>query len=334
MAKVGIKDIALRAGVSIATVSHAFRNPSRVSEATRAKVLAAAAETGYTPNRLAASLRTARSGNIVAIIPDIGNSFDSDILKAIEMVAHSRGYSVLLGNTQGLHAREVEFAAMTRSHQADGIVLMSYRVPFDAAEMASQLPPMVGACEYSGHDGFPAVTVDDVAGAYDATRHLLELGHREIAVITGDMATTSSRERVQGYTAALREAGVPPDERLIVHGDYSSKSGAASTSKLFERGRRPTAIFCFSDEMALGCVYALRQKGLGVPGDVSVVGYDDIVSARYYSPPLTTIAQPRREIGRQCATMLLDSIAGAEVQNRRHIVPHRLVVRESTAPPS
>ena len=334
MAKVGIKDIALRAGVSIATVSHAFRNPSRVSEATRIKVLAAADEVGYTPNRLAANLRTARSGNIVAIIPDIGNSFNSDIIKAIEQVAYSRGYSVLLGDTQGLPARENEFVAMTRSRQADGIILMSHRVPFDEGDSVRQLPPIVGACEFSGHDGFPAVTVDDVAGACDATRHLLELGHRRIAVITGDMATTSSRERMQGYGKAMSEAGLGQDDRLIVHGDYSSRSGDVSTLKLIARGLRPSAIFCFSDDLALGCIYALRQQGLNVPADVSVVGYDDIVSARYYSPPLTTIAQPRREIGRLCATMLFDRIAGLPVPNRRHILAHRLVVRQSTAAPS
>lgn len=333
MAKVGIKDIAARAGVSIATVSHSFRNPGRVSDVTREKVLAAAEEIGYTPNRLAASLRTSRSGNIVAIIPDIGNSFNSDIIKAIEKVAHGRGYSVLLGDTQGLPDREREFAAMTRSRQADGIILMSHRVPFEAGDdLWRSLPPIVAACEFSGCEEFPTVTVDDVRGAVDATTHLTDLGHRTIAVITGDMSTTSSRERLEGFRKAMAAAGLAVDEDLVVHGDYSAKSGNASTELLLRAKARPSAIFCFSDELALGCMFALRRQGLRVPEDVSVVGYDDILAAGYYAPPLTTVAQPRREIGRLCANLLFDALAGDRPQGGRRIVPHRLVIRESTRP--
>lgn len=172
MAKVGIKDIAARAGVSIATVSHALRNPGRVAEGTRKKVLAAAEAVGYMPNNLAVSLRTARSGNIVAIIPDVADSYNSGIIKAIEKVAHRRGYSVLLGDTQGSPEREREFAAMTRSRQADGIILMSHRIPFDLDRKrlsTDELPPLVNGCEFTGSDAFPTVSVDDVQAAVDAT---------------------------------------------------------------------------------------------------------------------------------------------------------------------
>lgn len=335
MAKAGIREIAARAGVSIATVSHALRNPGRVAEATRERVLAAAAAVGYTPNNLAVSLRTARSGNIVAIIPDVADSYNSGIIKAIEKVAHSRGYSVLLGDTQGSPEREREFAAMTRSRQADGIILMSHRIPFDLEDgrvNADDLPPLVNSGEFTGCDAFPTVSVDDVQAAIDATRHLIDYGHRQIAAITGDMQSTSSRDRFTGYCRALEAAGLAFNESLVVYGEYSLQCGEKAAERLLLRRQRPTAVFCFSDEIALGCMYALRQHGFAVPADVSVMGFDDIPFAKYSAPPLTTIAQPVDEIGATCATLLIDLIEGSKPATMRQFLPHRLVIRESTRP--
>lgn len=335
MAKVGIKDIAVRAGVSIATVSHAFRNPGRVSDATRIKVLAAAEEVGYTPNNLAVSLRTARSGNIVVIIPDVADSYNSGIIKAIEKVAHRRGYSVLLGDTQGSAEREREFAAMTRSRQADGIILMSHRLPFDIKKSklsTDDLPPLVNGCEFTGHDEFPSVTIDDEQAAVDATTHLIEFGHSNIAIITGDIHSTSSQRRLKGFRRTMEQAGLSCDERLIVYGDYSLKCGETATKTLLMQRTRPTAIFCFSDEIALGCMYSLRAQGFHVPDDVSVIGFDDIPFASYFAPPLTTVAQPAEEIGITCATLLLDLIDGHKPTKNRHILEHKLLVRQSTGP--
>ena len=332
MPKVGMKDIAAEAGVSIATVSHAFRNPDRVSDGTRRKVLAAARRVGYTPNRLGVSLRTARSGNIVVIIPDVADSHNARLITGIEGVAQKKGYSVLLGNTRGSEAREREFAAMARSRQADGIILMSHRLPFGAAS-GDELPPLVNGCEFTGRAGIPYVAIDDEAAGADATRHLLELGHRDIAVITGDMASTSSRKRLEGFRAALSDAGLTADDERIVRADYSTEGGAAATRELLLRRDRPTAIFCFSDEIAIGCMHALREQGFAVPRDMSVIGIDDIEFARYANPPLTTVAQPTEEIGACCARILFDIMDGEPPERLIHILPHQLVVRESTAPP-
>lgn len=328
MTKIGIKEIATQAGVSIATVSHAFRNPGRVSDETRKRVLEAAEEIGYMPNKLAASLRTSRSGNLVVIIPDIADSHNSNIINAIENVARSRGYSVLLGNTQGSEKREREFAAMTQSMQADGIILMSHRVPFDS-DVAS-LPPIVSGCELSGHEGIPGVAIDDVQAAMDATNHLIAYGHRDIAVITGNMNTTSSRDRLEGFRGALSQSGLEINEDLIVYADYSLKSGEVAAESLLLKKNRPTAIFCFSDEIALGCMYTLRQHGFVVPNDISVMGFDNIPVAKYISPPLTTIAQPTEEIGTLCANTLLDLLDGKPPEKLRILLPHELLVREST----
>jgi len=333
MKKIGIKDIAAQAGVSIATVSHAFRNPGRVSEQTRNKVLSAAKKVGYTPNNLAVSLRTSRSGNIVAIIPDVADSYNSGIIKAIEKVAHSRGYSVLLGDTQGSEQREREFAAMARSRQVDGIILMSHRLPFDLPKKSlsmDNLPPLVNGCEFTGHAGVPSVSIDDFKAAMDATRHLIDYGHRDIAVITGNMESTSSRDRLEGFRGAMVHAGLKPNENLIVYSDYAVSGGEAAAESLLLQKNRPTAIFCFSDEIALGCMYALRQNGFNVPRDISVMGFDNIPFAKYFAPPLTTISQPTHEIGATCATILLDLIDGKKPEKLRNILPHELVIREST----
>ncbi|MEX2125877.1 MAG: LacI family DNA-binding transcriptional regulator [Woeseia sp.] len=333
MSKVGIKDIAARAGVSIATVSHALRKPGRVSEATRKKVLAAADEIGYMRNNLAASLRTSRSGNIVVIIPDVADNHVYGIIKAIEKVAHRRGYSVLLGDTQGSAEREREFAAMTRSRQADGIILMSHRLPFDVTKndlSPDKLPPLVNVCEFTGYDIFPTVAIDDLQAGIDATRHLVELGHSEIAVITGDMETTSSQKRLQGFKTAMADAGLQYNERLIVRGKYSARCGETATGTLLMQKERPTAIFCFSDEIAMGCMYALRQHNFEIPNDISVIGVDNIPFARYLAPSLTTVGQPTADIGTTCATILLDLIDGKPPEMLHHVLQHELLVRQST----
>lgn len=333
MKKTGIKDIAAVAGVSIATVSHAFRNPGRVSDATREKVLAAAAAAGYSPNKLAASLRTSRSGNIVVIIPDVADNHNAEIIRAIEKVALSRGYSVLLGDSQGSEKRERQFAAMVSSGQADGIILMSHRLPFDVGKgglAPGNLPPIVNGCEFTGQEGIPYVAIDDIQGAMDATRHLIDYGHKDIAVITGSMNTTSSRDRLEGFRGAMSQAGLQPNEDLIAYSDYSLRGGEIAIETLLIQKNRPTAIFCFSDEIALGCMYALRRHHFKVPDDISVIGFDDISIASYVAPPLTTIAQPAEEIGIACATILLDLIDGIKPDKLRQLLPHKLIVREST----
>jgi len=332
VSRVGIKDIAAEAGVSTATVSHALRNSGRVSELTRKKVLAAAQKAGYTPNRLAANLRTSRSGNIVVIIPDVADSFNGQIITGIEQVARSKGYSVLLGNTGGSPNREREFAEMTRSRQADGIILMSHRMPFDVSGGIDGLPPLVNGCENTDVAGIPRVAVRDRRAARDATRHLLEYGHEKIAVVTGDMESASSRARLDGFRTGMRDAGIDVNEDWVIHGNYQPEDGERAARRLMSLRSRPTAVFCFSDEMAMGCMHALRELGFDVPHDVSVMGFDGVPLSRYTAPPLTTIAQPAEEIGAACARILLGLIEGEKPDCLETFLPHELVVRGSTAP--
>lgn len=335
MAKVGIKDVAAKAGVSTATVSHALRNPNRVAASTREKVLAAVEEIGYTPNNLGVSLRTAKSGNIVAIIPDITDSHNSGIINAIEKVARQHGYSVLLGNSQGSEQREREFAMMTASRQADGIILLSHRLPFKLSSdrpNLDELPPLVNGCEPLGIDGIASVTIDDKKAGYDAAEHLIHYGHTRIAAITGDMRSPSSINRLAGFKQAMRDAKIPFDDSQIITEDYSMQGGERGVRQLLMLKNRPTAICCFSDEIALGAMARLRQNGLSVPEDVSVIGFDGIEFGRYSNPPLTTIAQPASEIGETCAKLLIRLLAGEKLDKFEYTLPHTLKIRGSTRP--
>ena len=199
------------------------------------------------------------------------------------------------------------------------------------AFVIAALPPLVNGCEYTGYDGFPTVSIDDVQAGMDATMHLIDYGHRDIAVITGDMNSTSSKDRLKGFELAMAKSRLTRRECLIVYGDYTLKCGETATEKLLIQKVRPTAIFCFSDEIALGCMYALRQHGYQVPDDISVIGFDNIPFAKYFAPPLTTIRQDFAELGRRCLHVLLGRIEGEPVP-LRVVVPVELVVRESTAP--
>lgn len=337
MSEIGIKELARIAGVSTASVSRALSNPERVSKSMREKVLSAANEVGYRPNRLGASLRTSRSGNIIAIIPDISDTFNSGVIQSLERAAAERGYSVLFGDTQGLRERELAYGNMVRSRQADGIIVFSHRLPFEDEALASEnfkLPPLVNSCEYAQSpytSQLPWVSIDNVQAGYDATEHLLSLGHTKIAVITGDQGSPSANQRLQGYKAALADAGVEFKASLIHQGEYTLEAGVRLTEKILLAKQRPTAIFCMCDESALGCIATLKEHNFSVPGDISVVGFDDIRFARYLSPSLTTIAQPVEEIGRKCVEILLDVIEGKSIENPKNILPHKLVIRDSTA---
>lgn len=336
MSDIGIKELARIAGVSTASVSRALSNPGRVSASMREKVQAAAKEMGYRPNKLGASLRTSKTGNIIVIIPDISDTFNSGVIRSLERTAAERGYSVLFGDTQGLRERELVYGDMVRSKQADGIIFFSHRLPFDDKDLQSSsfvLPPLVNSCEYLHSDyteQVPWVSIDNVAAGRDATEHLLSLGHRDIAVITGNIEAPSARQRLQGHREALTSAGLTYREELIHHGEYTLEAGQRCTKDILSAKRRPSAIFCMCDESALGCLSTLKEYGFALPDDMSVVGFDDIRFAKYFTPALTTIAQPVEEIGRRCVEVLLDLIDGKTIDTFNVILPHRLVVRDST----
>lgn len=333
MATLGIKDIAALANVSPATVSRVFSAPDMVSKKTLNKVRKVIDEVGYRPNRMGASLRTRKSGNIVAIIPDITNPVNAGIIRAIEQGAQSAGYSVLLGDTQGLEEREQHYADLVSHGQADGLLLFCSRIPFKTdpnLPLMAQLPPMVNGNEKIDSEEVVQVAVDNVAAAKAAIDYLISLGHKRIAAITGPDDIASSNERLEGYQMALKEAGIEPDIALQLEGDYLVQSGMDCASQLLLLPQRPTAIFCFNDDMAIGVMKFLQKQGFVVPDDISVMGFDDINYAQFVTPSLTTVHQPLHEIGSTCIELLLKQLRGQEVEPGRRYLPFELKVRDST----
>lgn len=331
-----IYEVAKRAGVSTATVSRVLSRPDVVAEETRRKVIDTIERLGFTPNSSAANLRKLRTGNLLVTVPDISNPFFSQILQGIEEAAQRQGYAVLLGDTQHNPKREERYASMLKRKQADGLIFLGHRLPKEAAALvkraAPNCAPIVNGCEFTPSLGVPSVHIDNARGAAEAMEHLYRLGHRRIGVITGPLASPLSRDRLRGVKAQAR-AQRAEGELLVVQGDFSIASGAAMAEQLLRRREPPTAVFCFNDGMAIGVIQAAKGKGRRLPEDLSIVGFDDIQFARYTDPPLTTVAQPMREIGEGTVRLLLEILGGDQIAPVSITLPHTLMVRSSTAPP-
>lgn len=328
-----IRDIAKLAGVSTATVSRALSSPELVKASTRARVEAAVRRLHYTPNAVASSLRRRRTENIVVIVPDIQNPFFSGIVQGIEHVAHLNNHKVLLGESQDNQQRIDRYAEMLYRREADGLILLGARLPtrvaLDVASSAAPRIPIVTACEYVAGLRAPNVRIDNVAAAADATEHLLKLGHRIVATITGPLSNPIVKDRLKGFRQRMLRSNAVVSSTYVVRGDFSLDSGYRAMQGLLALARPPSAVFCANDEMAMGATRAIRGSGRRVPQEISVVGFDDIRFAEYFDPPLTTIRQPQREIGGTAMRLML-GLFEKRTGPSNVILPHTLVVRGST----
>jgi LacI family repressor for deo operon, udp, cdd, tsx, nupC, and nupG len=291
---------------------------------------------GFTPNSAAANLRKLRSSKLLVTVPDISNPFFSQILQGIEDAAQRQGYAVLLGDTQHNPKREERYAQMLKRKEADGLIFLGHRLPKEAASLVKsaspRCAPIVNGCEFSPSLGVPSVHIDNARAAGEAMEHLYQLGHRRIGVITGPLVSPLSRDRLRGVRSQAK-ARAADGALNVVQGDFSVASGAAMAEQLLLQREAPTAIFCFNDGMAIGVIQAAKRLGRSLPEDLSVVGFDDIQFARYTDPPLTTVAQPMREIGEGTVRLLLEILNGNEIAPVSITLPHTLMVRASTAPP-
>ena len=329
-----IYEVARRAGVSTATVSRVLSRPDVVAEETRRKVIQTIERLGFTPNSAAANLRKLKSSKLLVTVPDISNPFFSQILQGIEDAAQRQGYAVLLGDTQHNPKREERYAQMLKRKEADGLIFLGHRLPKEAATLvkaaAPRCAPIVNGCEFSPSLGVPSVHIDNGRAAAEAMEHLYQLGHRRIGIITGPLVSPLSRDRLRGARSQAKARGTE-QELNVVQGDFSVASGAAMAEHLLLQREAPTAVFCFNDGMAIGVIQAAKRLGRRVPEDLSVVGFDDIQFSRYTDPPLTTIAQPMREIGEGTVRLLLEILSGNEIAPVSITLPHTLMVRASTA---
>ncbi len=326
-----IRDVASELGMSVATVSRALSQPELLRPETRERVLSIVAKLGYRPNVLARSLRRGQAHAIVLVVPKL-SPFFLEIFAGAEDAAQAAGLAVLLGNSDGKPEREEAYFDQVMSGRADGIILLTGLMPSSYADGKRALPPMVSVLErLQGHDA-PVIRIDHRSASAEVTRHLIDLGHRRIAHIAGTRNAASSQHRISGYKDALAAAGIPYDEELVVAGNFSMQSGADAMERLLALDEPPTGVFAGNDEMAFGAVRTARAHGLSVPEDLSMVGFDDQATAAFYNPPLTTIHTPCREIGRRATQELVEQIAGRNVA-REIVLPTKLIVRDSTAPP-
>lgn len=302
-----IRDVARRAGVSIGTVSRVLNGRPLVAESTRERVLAAIRELNYRPDGVARSLVSARTHTVAMVVPDITSPFFPQLVRGVEDVARREGYAVLLMNTDQRPERERDVLEALREKRVDGLVFMSADVTDAHLDAFRRLRcPVVLAATRAPGDELPAVIIDNVAAARDAVRHLLEHGHRRIGLISGPLNDRiAGKTRFEGYVTALREAGLAVEPELVEQGNYREPDGYRAARRLLELPDPPTAIFAASDEMAVGALNAAVDRGLRVPGDLAVVGFDGVALADMVRPKLATVVQPIYETGATAMRLLV-----------------------------
>lgn len=328
-----IREVARLAGVSVATVSRTLKSPERVLPKTRDKVNAAVEQAGYRPNLMAVQFRSRRTGNLVILVPTIANTFFARVISGAQQSAQAAGYRLLLCDTQGQAEVEQEFAALVYAHQADGVIQLRASNPFASLPPGAEALPLVNACEVLKDADYPTISLDNRAAAQAMTEYLIGLGHRRIGIIKGPRSSPLTLDRVAGYEDALRQAGLAVDPGLICHGDFTLSAGYDGAEAMLALAERPSALFCENDEMAIGALKRIKEAGLRVPEDISLVGFDDIPFAAYCDPPLTTIAQPAETFGRRAVEMLIALIEKTPVAERHVTLPFELTVRGSSAAP-
>lgn len=333
---VTIADVAAKAGVGAGTVSRVLNDSPRVSAATRARVLSAIEALEYRPNPMARGLSRGRCQTVGVVVPFFTHASAVERLRGVVAELDTSLYDLVLFNVESPLHRDEHFAALTKRDRADGLLVMSLPPPTaDMDRLAAAGVPVVLLDATS--PGVPTVLTDDIEGGRIATRHLLALGHERIAFIGDDpdnpLGFVSSRQREQGYRETLHHAGIVPDDDYIRHGPHVRSVARRRTEELLARKDRPTAVFAASDTQALGVLEAVKAAGLDVPGDVSVVGFDDIEVSSYVG--LTTVRQPLYESGRRAAALLLETL-GADVTTDAGKIELDLdlVVRSTTAPPA
>ncbi len=354
MARVSIKDVAQKAGVSTATVSHVINQTRFVREETRQKVLTAIESLNYHPSAIARGLATNSTQTIGLIVSDITNPFFTAVARGVEDQFNQHGFHTIFCNTDEDPAREDEYLRLLFAHQIDGLIIAPTGTRSDRLiRMAEANIPIVLLDRKSPDIKAPFVTADNEDGAYQATKFLLELGHQRIGVLTGLESISTLTDRVNGYKRALQEHELPIDESLIVHADSRSHSNQShhlnentasppksltnlqmtptafqALHKLLDLPNRPTAIFVNNNQMTLGAFYALKERGLHCPEDISLISFDDHDWAPLFSPALTVIRQPTYQLGKTAAELLIKLINQDDFEMPLYL-PIQLIVRES-----
>lgn len=326
---VTIADIAQTAGVSASTVSRVLSGGNKVSEAKREAVLKAVSDLNYHPNMFARGLASGQSMTIGVLTQNFGSPFYDAIIQGIVQRLNKTGYFPIFADGQWQQEMEVEAIQAMMRRQIDGlIVLGGYLTVDELKKLAGNIPVVIIARKLAGFEE-NCVSIDNVEAACQATQHLIELGHRQIVHICGPMDHPDARDRRDGYLKALAEAGIEPDPELIIDGAFRRQSGVLAVEMLLSRRTTFSAVFAANDQMAYGTRLGLYRRGIRVPEDVSLVGFDDEPAAAFMIPPLTTVRQPAVQLGLEAAKIVLARLKGEEVAAAP--LKAELIVRESTA---
>ena len=333
---VTIKDVARLAKVSVATVSRVLNASAPVRDDTRARVLDIARELRFAPNGAARTLSRRRASALGVILPDLYGEFFSELLRGIDLEAQRAGHALLVSSSHH-DAHGVSVAVRAMRGRVDGLIVMAPEV--SSASLASALPdglPAVILNAPATPGAAAAVTVDNMGGTRVVVRHLAGLGHREVAFICGPPRNADAGARLRGYRAAMRAAGLTVRDALVVPGDFTEEGGWRAARELLAlRGPQPTAIFAANDAMAVGALLALHEARVDVPGEISIIGFDDIPIARYVTPALTTVRVAIDVLGARAASLLFrvlaDPVMGGDAH--REVIPAALIVRHSCGPP-
>ncbi|MCM3791511.1 LacI family transcriptional regulator [Domibacillus indicus] len=328
-----IYDVAEKAGVSISTVSKVLNNKGHLAEKTRKKVKATMLELNYQPS-VVASVRK-RIQTIGLLIPDIANPFMAEIARVIENHVKRYGYSLMICSTDNDLKNEVEYVSILKQKYTDGIIVATGLKREEAVkELIKADIPIALLSRDVPSLAVNTVLVDDYLGGYEATNHLISLGHQKIAMITEDTTFSTLQARVNGYKKALEEAGLSYDKNLVLTNNTSLEEGKKSMLSLLKKVSPPTAVFASTESLAIGAMQGAHELNLNVPDEVSIIGFDDTVLSTICEPPLTTVAQPIEEMGEKAVELLIEEIEKKKASKQRVMLSPKLIVRKSTAPKS
>jgi LacI family transcriptional regulator len=329
---ISLKDVAKLAGVGLGTASRVLNNHPSVSVEARKLVLDAMKELNYEPNAIARSLKIKSTSTIGVIVPDITSAFFPEVVRGIEDAANMYQYNIILCNTDLNHEKEKVALGMLSEKKVDGILFISNTVCKDTAEKFAymNIPIVLVATKDNTGNDFPSVTIDNEKAAYEAVDYLCKLGHKKVYMIAGEFDDPNAgKPRIMGYKNALQDNGISICDKMIYEGNYNYKSGYSNMVKILELDVTPTAVFVASDIMAIGASKAILEKGLRIPEDISIIGFDGIEAAEFFYPSISTISQPRYDMGSVSMSLLLKLMNNQQIEEKNLVLRYELVQRES-----
>ena len=326
-----IKDVARMAGVSTTTVSHVINKTRFVAEATQQKVLAAVDELNYAPSAVARSLKCNTTRTIGMLVTKSTNPFFAEVVHGVEEYCYGAGYTLILCNTEGNLEKQRDYLRMLSEKRVDGLLVMCSdldQMLLDLLERKNDLPMVI--MDWGPESPHTDNILDNAEnGGYIATKHFIENGHKKIGCLSGQVDKSTCQERLKGFRKAMTEAELTVNDDWLLDGDFECESAVEAAQKFIAMEDRPTAIFCFNDIMAMALISTFEQAGLRVPDDISIIGYDNIDLAPYFSPPLTTVHQPKRRLGKKAIEILLERVKDKNHERQTFEMTPKLVERKS-----